>query len=406
MRRNTRSLASLALAFTLAACGGGGGYDAGGGANPPAPMPQPTAVTGTLKLSLTDAPSCGFEQVNVTVERLRIHQDANAADGDVGWSELVLTPARRINLLTLSNGVLLELGQLPLTVGHYAQLRLVLAANSANAPLANSVLPLGGAEQALTTPSGTQSGIKLSANIDIAANQMADFVLDFDACRSIVSAGNAGKTLLKPVVKLLPAYQSGVSGYVDLAQALGSTHISLQQDGQIVKATAPDASGRYVLSPVAPGSYQLVVTAPNRGVAVLTGVVVNSGAITALGTTGQTLGLSSSQSATLSGTLSTGASPVDGELRVLQTLSSGIRIQIAGSAVDSVTGAYSYTVPISAPTVGLYAAGSTNLPSFTLDGPVAGRYSLEALSGSAVKTASLAPLGSAGAVISTNFSFP
>ncbi|MBC7437788.1 MAG: DUF4382 domain-containing protein, partial [Bdellovibrionales bacterium] len=103
-------LASLTVA-ALAACGGGG--DA------------PTQ-TGTLRMAMTDAPSCGYDSVNVTVEKVRVHQSASAADADGGWSEITLSPARRINLLALTNGVLDELGQTALPAGKYTQMRLIL----------------------------------------------------------------------------------------------------------------------------------------------------------------------------------------------------------------------------------------------------------------------------------------
>ena len=47
-------------------------------------------------------------------------------------------------------------GQTQLPAGKYTQLRLVLAANDATHPFANSVVPSGGSEVALTTPSGQQ----------------------------------------------------------------------------------------------------------------------------------------------------------------------------------------------------------------------------------------------------------
>ncbi|MFZ4478772.1 MAG: hypothetical protein ACOYNZ_02635 [Rhodoferax sp.] len=53
---------------------------------------------------------------------------------------------------------LAELGQPPLPTGRYTQLRLVLADNSAANQLTNSVLPTGGTEVALKTPSGRQLG--------------------------------------------------------------------------------------------------------------------------------------------------------------------------------------------------------------------------------------------------------
>ena len=102
-----RSLALYGLpvvaAAALAACGGGGGGDAG----------QPSvSTTGTLRVSLTDAPACGFEQVNVSIERIRVNRNADANENSVGWTDLKIAPARRIDLLKLGNGVLEELGQL------------------------------------------------------------------------------------------------------------------------------------------------------------------------------------------------------------------------------------------------------------------------------------------------------
>ena len=56
-----------------------------------------------------------------------MHRDSNAGDGDSGWSEIVLDPARKVDLLELTNGLLDELGEMPLPAGKYTQLRLVLA---------------------------------------------------------------------------------------------------------------------------------------------------------------------------------------------------------------------------------------------------------------------------------------
>ena len=176
-------LLAMAMAVGLVACGGGGGGGIGG-----------TGITpqGTVRFAVTDAPACGFDSVNVTIQKVRVHKDAGAVDADAGWSEVVVSPARRVDLLGLTNGVLEELGQASLPAGKYTQLRLILGANDSNTPLANSVLPTGGSETALTTPSGQQSGAKLNVDIDVAAGKVADFVLDFDACKSVVTRGNSG----------------------------------------------------------------------------------------------------------------------------------------------------------------------------------------------------------------------
>src|SRR5512134_103396 len=71
--------ACAAAALTLAACGGSS-ESAGG--------------TGTLRVALTDAPACGYDAVNVTIERVRVHQSSGASDSDAGWTDLVVSPRR------------------------------------------------------------------------------------------------------------------------------------------------------------------------------------------------------------------------------------------------------------------------------------------------------------------------
>ncbi len=224
------------LLCVLAACGGGGGGDAvgvGGSASGTAGA-DPTAgsgggvvnpaATGTLRLALTDAPACGFDKVYVTVEKVRVHQ-SSSGEGEAGWSDIVLEPAKRVDLLSLTNGVLEELGQKSLPAGKYQQLRLVLSENGSTAPFANAVIPTGSKDEvALTTPGADQTGLKINTNMDVIASQTADFVIDFDACKSIVTTGggggngngnananananagaggNTGKYLLKPVLTL------------------------------------------------------------------------------------------------------------------------------------------------------------------------------------------------------------
>jgi hypothetical protein len=375
------------LVAGLAACGGGGG---GGG----------TADSGTLRLALTDAPACGYDEVNVTIQTVRVHQSSSASDTDGGWSEIVLNPAKRVNLLNLQNGVLDELGQTPLPTGKYTQLRLVLADNDSAHPLANSVVPTGGTEVALKTPSGQQSGVKTNIDIDIAANNMADFVLDFNACKSVVVAGGSGQYLLKPVVTVIPRYISGVTGFVAAPLMNSYTGVSLQQGGVVIKATTPDSTGKFLLQPVAPGSYTLVLTAPGYNTAIVTNVVVASETVTSVNASGTPFNPPASASGTVTGT-----APADTLVRVLQPLTVGTSVEVAGRFVNSTTLSYSFPLVVNAPLVAPYAVLPSAL-SFTPDAAAAGKYTLNAsLTGFADKTAVLAPLTS-GAPIATNFVFP
>ena len=99
------------LASGLVACGGGSG----------------TSSDGTLKLAMTDAPACGYDHVYVTVNKIRVHQSATADDSTSGWQEVIVPTPQKIDLLGLTNGVLQELGSLPMPAGRYEQVRLVLS---------------------------------------------------------------------------------------------------------------------------------------------------------------------------------------------------------------------------------------------------------------------------------------
>lgn len=383
-----KSICGIVLATAtamLASCGGGGGI---GG-------------TGAMQVSLTDAPACGYDSVNVTIDRVRVHQSATATDSDAGWSEIVLSPAKRVDLLSLTNGVLEDLGQTALPAGTYTQMRLVLVANGASNPLANSVVPTGGAETALTTPSGQQTGIKLNMNVDVAADKVADVVLDFDACKSVVKRGASGQYNLKPVIAVTPVLSDAglrVVGYVDPLIALGSTTVSVQSGGVPVKSTVPDATGKFTLYPVPVGTYDLVVTAAGRVTAVMTGVPVTTTAFTNVNTAPLAILPPVATSRSVSGTVT----PATATVRALQTLTGGPTVEVAWLSVDATTGAFSAALPIEAPVRAAYVASPSTLV-FAADAGAAAKYTLEADSAGVTKTQAI---DASAAVPPVTFTFP
>ena len=231
-------LMGLLLAGLVAGCGSGG--DGGGGA---------TAQPGTLGVSLTDAPACGYDEVNVTVSRVRVHRSDSADENSSGWTDIALSSPRKINLLNLNdptqaNGALDYLGETSLPVGHYTQVRLVLVPNSGspNPPFANSIVLEGQVQEIkLDTPSAVQSGIKLVNEFDVPSGQRVDLLLDFDACKSIVRTGN-GTYKLKPVIKVIPFVLNGIEGFVDTALLGSNVVVSAQVNGESVRATVPNAN--------------------------------------------------------------------------------------------------------------------------------------------------------------------
>jgi len=305
----------------------------------------------------------------------------------------VLTPAKRVDLLMLTNGVLEELGSTSLPVGRYTQMRLVLGSNPGRGAMANSVVPSGGGERPLETPSVQQAGLKMNVNIEVAANQLAAFVIDFDACRSMVRAGRSGRHLLKPVLSVMPRVTTAsntVEGYVAGALAAGATSVSLQKDGAIVRATAPSSNGRIVLSQVASGVYDLVVAADGRATVVMTGVSVSDTVITVANPPTAPFDPPASTMRTASGNVVTTGSSIipDATVRALQTIGA-TKVELIHRYVDADTGAYSFSLPVAALVKTAYVAGATSL-SFSTESAWAGKYTLEAaVTGKTTQTADI-----------------
>jgi hypothetical protein len=372
------SLLPLALSsLLLAACGGGGG----GGASTPPPQ-----TLGTLGVSITDAPACGFDAVNVTVTKVRVNQSATASENDSGWTDITLSPAKKINLLNLTNGVLEALGTTSLAAGHYSQVRLLLDPNTgpaAPAGPANSVVLSGTTtEVSLDTPSAVQSGIKMNADFTVEGGQRYDLVLDFDACKSIVTKGN-GKYALKPVVKVVPTALNGISGFVSVPLLSDGITVSAQQNGAVVAATVPSSTGEFTLSRLPVGNYDVVITSNTHAAYVVGGVPVTSTtAMVPISTVGAPFTLATASTmGTISGTatLSPASTTETALVSAKQAISGGPTVTIRYANADLSSGAYSIgKLPLAAPQ---YAAYSATLPQVFTSAttlPGTGKYKVDA----------------------------
>ena len=238
------ALGLMSLGFLIVACGGGGGGsgDSGGG----------SGSTGTLSLSLQDASSESYRAVYVTLDRVEVHLGGDETKNE-SWRN-VLSPdkaGKTYNLLDLVNGVREELGIVDLDEGPYTQMRLIIGDTpddginilSRTHPFANYVITQPDLEyHELKVPSGFQTGIKIVHGFDISKDQTTELILDFDAAKSVVKAGNSGNWLLKPTIKVFELVEYAiVRGTV--TDDDGTTAIP----GALVTAQQEDAAGNPVV---------------------------------------------------------------------------------------------------------------------------------------------------------------
>jgi hypothetical protein len=145
--------------------------------------------SGRVIVRLTDSPG-DYEEVNVEIIDVQIHRsDGNS---EAGWESLGANEAV-YNLLDLTSGIETVLADATIPAGNIGQIRLILGDN-------NTVV-IDGQEISLSTPSASQSGLKINVNETLMDGLVYSILLDFDAARSVVKAGNSGKYNLKPVIR-------------------------------------------------------------------------------------------------------------------------------------------------------------------------------------------------------------
>lgn len=217
--------------------------------------------TGTMKISLTDAPAA-YDEVNIEIRQVLVNQDEDAEDPDSngeendegeedggaednGWYS-ILDDSMTVNLLDYQNGNTLELGETELEAGQYNQIRLILGDN-------NNVV-IDGETYNLSTPSAQQSGFKLLVNATVEEDQVYELVIDFDASQSIVETGN-GNYILKPVLRTVDLEeQASISGTVLPVEAEPFVYAIVGQD---TVGTQPDEEGNFKLVGLEDATYNV-----------------------------------------------------------------------------------------------------------------------------------------------------
>jgi len=266
---------SLTMLTLISGCGGGSSPS---GSIPPS-TPSATQKTGILSLSITDAPPIlGDNVTEVNIAVIGIEYNYNGK-----WTEASDFVPQVFNLLDLQNGRSLHLGDLILPAGHYKEIRFKLAAPENTGDVKSNpdcnITFADGSSVPLFVPSGGQSGFKGKGAFDITADAKISIMADFDVHKSIVVAGNSGKYILKPVIRLIVTELSGmikgtvvdVSKYIDPESLVVFSYTDdtykIDEEDEIDEIRFPNSisssdvnmtDGNFTLSFLEEGNYTLV----------------------------------------------------------------------------------------------------------------------------------------------------
>ena len=229
----------LMLAIAVLSCNNSDGSSTGGSAR--------------LSVILVDEPGV-YQHVYIEVVDVMLKYESDS-DGNEenGWQSIGIISPGVYDLLELTGGVSLELiDNEEIESGVLKQLRLVLGDD-------NSVVLEGETEpRPLNTPSAQQSGLKIMVNQEINAGFNYDFILDFDADKSIVMAGNSGNINLKPVLRASLEVNSGsLSGTV---LPLGIAVQVEVTNGEFTASTFTNDLGNFQILGLPEGLYTITVT--------------------------------------------------------------------------------------------------------------------------------------------------
>jgi len=200
-----------------------------------------------VKVRMTDAPG-EYKSVFVDVIDVKVKSDASVSED--GWVSLAGVQPEVIDLLELTGGVTQLLADAEVKAGFLSQIRLVLGTD-------NYLILNDGSRQELSTPSAQQSGLKVKVDQELIAGEEYEFLLDFDVDKSIVSAGNSGGFILKPVIRATATSETGsIQGTVH--PTTFQSEITAENATSKISAFT-NVNGKFSLNGVPAGIYKVTV---------------------------------------------------------------------------------------------------------------------------------------------------
>lgn len=219
-----------------------------------------------LQVRLTDSPDPNVKEVWVDVQEVRINMEGS------GWITLGGAHPGLYNLLDLTDGKDTLLADAQIPAGKISQIRLLLGDN-------NFIITNSGEKIKLSTPSAQQSGLKVQIHQEVTGGILYRLILDFDAGKSIVKAGNSGKYNLKPVIRIISFIPSGGNLHgVVVPDSVRTAIYAIQGVDTIASTFTDTTNGKYWFGDIPAGNYvlsfepsEIDYKAAQRNVAVILG---------------------------------------------------------------------------------------------------------------------------------------
>jgi hypothetical protein len=232
-----------------------------------------TAASGPAKIqvSLVDSPA-DYDEVNIEIVDVQVNGSTKAENG---WVSLGSAQLGSFDLLKLTNGEEAFLGEVELPAGNLSQIRLILGSENN--------LVIGTTTYDLTTPSASQSGLKLNVNSEISSGITYKLIIDFDAAKSIVESGNSGKYILKPVLRA--AFEATTGAIAGVVSPLAAEAVVYAIQGSDSMASYPDEAGGFLIRALPAGTYDVVAVPADTAVYTAIGmndIFVETGLVTTI----------------------------------------------------------------------------------------------------------------------------
>ncbi len=238
------------------------------------------AETGTIKLSITDAPlvdASTIQGVFVTITSIEYNLD------DTWIEDPGFVGPQTFDLLSLTGGTVELLSNTVFSSGNVNQVRFMVeaqAAGSSGDPDPGCyLLDTSDVKHELFVPSASETGYKATGTFTVPVNGEVEITADFDVRKSIHQRSSDDAYILQPTIRLVVNNQAGtISG--DFTDNTGSLYdkfvIFAYESGDYADSEAVDTgdsplfenavtsaivdSGTYTLPFLAAGSYDLIVT--------------------------------------------------------------------------------------------------------------------------------------------------